>query len=249
MDLSTSNIIVTGAAGSFGGFLIESLAPHCQQLIGLDLREGDLSPEAKERGNVKFLKVDLTDEKQVADAIENVSAEYGEIHGIVNNAGLIHSEPLVNLFSRDNPIHSLENWKRVIDINLTALFTISAHVAMAMMKKRTKGAIVNISSISAYGNAGQSAYAASKAGVIGLTKTWAKELGMWGIRTNAVAPGFFDTPSTHSALNESIVKHVVKETPLKKLGNTQDLTHTIRYILENDFLNGEVIDLTGGLTL
>lgn len=249
MNLGKSNIIITGAGGSFGSFLLESLAEVSERVIGLDLYFDNLSEELKSRDNVLLKVVDLTNEEQVGKTVAEIVEECGTIHGLVNNAGIIHSEPLVNMFSKESPLHNLASWKKVIDINLTAVFSLTSHVAHAMMKNRTKGTIVNISSISAYGNAGQSAYAASKAGVIGLTKTWAKELAIWGIRTNAIAPGFFDTPSTHEALNESIVKHIKKETPLKKLGKPEELFHTLKYVLENDFLNGDVIDLTGGLTL
>lgn len=249
MDLSKSNIIITGAGGAFGSFLLESLTGVSACVIGLDLHFDNLSSELKRAENVLLKVVDLTNEEEVATAVSEIIEECGAIHGLVNNAGIIHSEPLVNLFSKESPLHSLASWKKIIDINLTAVFTLSSHVALAMMKNRTKGAIINISSISAYGNAGQSAYAASKAGVIGLTKTWAKELAIWGIRSNAIAPGFFDTPSTHDALNDSIVKHIKKETPLKKLGKPEELFHSLKYALENEFLNGDVIDLTGGLTL
>lgn len=249
MDLSKSKIVITGAGGAFGSFLIEHFSPICEQVVGLDLQFDSLSSALKNLPNIEFIEVDLRDVNQVDEVVTRIIETYGVIDGLINNAGIIHSEPLVNLLSKESPLHSLSNWKKVIDINLTAVFVLTSRVAMEMIKKRTKGAIINISSISAYGNAGQSAYAASKAGVIGLTKTWAKELGMWGIRSNAVAPGFFDTHSTHAALRENTIKHIKKETPLKKLGEPSELFHTIQYMLENDFLNGEVIDLTGGLTL
>ncbi|MBO6660501.1 MAG: SDR family NAD(P)-dependent oxidoreductase [Roseivirga sp.] len=249
MDLSQSNIILTGAGGAFGATLLESLIPDSGHVIGVDLSFEKLPETIRNHAKVDLVKADLTDEVEVQKLVEGLFKKYGVINGLINNAGVIHNEPLVNLLSRDSPIHGLSSWQKVMDINLTAVFLLTAHVVSGMMKKRTKGAIINISSISAYGNAGQSAYAASKAGVIGLTKTWAKELGMWGIRSNAVAPGFFDTKSTHEALNESIIKHIKKETPLKKLGQPEDLYKAIKFTMENEFLNGEVIDLTGGLTL
>ena len=106
-----------------------------------------------------------------------------------------------------------------------------------------------MSSISAVGNAGQTAYSAAKAGLIALTKTWSKELGAFGIRSVAIAPGFIDTKSTSFALNDGIKKHILKNTPLKKLGNINDITKSILFAIENDFLNGTVIDVDGGLTI
>jgi len=249
MKLEDSNIIVTGAGGAFGSFLVQELSPLASKVIGVDISCENVPPSLLNLKNVSFVEVDITREEKVDSLFTQLKADYTQLHGLINNAGIIHSEPLVNLLSRESPIHSIKSWQKVMDINLTGTFLMSSRMAHFMMSKRTKGAIINISSISAYGNAGQSAYAASKAGVIGLTKTLAKELGIWGIRTNAIAPGFFDTGSTHQAIRESIVKHVIKETPLRKLGQPAELAHTVKYILENDFLNGEVIDLTGGLTI
>ncbi|PWL27236.1 SDR family NAD(P)-dependent oxidoreductase [uncultured Roseivirga sp.] len=249
MILKDSNIIITGAGGAFGSFLVQELSPLVSNVIGVDVNLDNVPSYLFQLRNASFIEADITSEDKVDRLFDQLKADYTQLHGLINNAGVIHSEPLVNLLSRESPLHSMKNWQKVVDINLTGTFIMSSRMAHAMMSKRVKGAIINISSISAYGNAGQSAYAASKAGVIGLTKTWAKELGIWGIRANAIAPGFFDTGSTHQAIKESIVKHVIKETPLRKLGKPTELAHTVKYILENDFLNGEVIDLTGGLTI
>lgn len=248
MEISASNIIVTGSSGSFGAHFVTYLASIANKVIGLDLNlpkesDGSKSP------NVQYFQVDLTNVEQVDEVLSRIFEEVGPIHGLINNAGIIHSEPLVNLLSREDPIHSTENWNKVVNINLNAVFILSSRVVHQMIKGRIKGAIINISSISAYGNAGQSAYSASKAALIGLTKTWSKELGMWGIRTNAIAPGFFETASTQEALPESIIKHVVKETPIKRMGEPLELAQSIQFILENDFLNGHVLDLNGGLTI
>jgi 3-oxoacyl-[acyl-carrier protein] reductase len=118
-----------------------------------------------------------------------------------------------------------------------------------MVTRRTKGVIVNISSISACGNEGQTAYSAAKAAVNAMTVTWSKELGRWGIRCNAVAPGFIGTESTRHALSESNLKHVQDSTPLRRLGKAEEVAHAVTALIENDFINGVILDVNGGLTI
>jgi len=194
-------------------------------------------------------KVDVTDEKEVSKAIQTVLNKFKRVDILINNAGVIYSEPLINIMNIDKMRHSYESFKKIIDINLNSVFLVSSYVVESMIKNRVKGVIINISSISAKGNAGQSAYSASKAGVEALTKTWAKELGGFGIRSVAIAPGFIDTNSTSRALNEKIIKHIKSNTPLKRLGRTDELSNTVLFIINNEFINGTVIDLNGGLII
>ena len=118
-----------------------------------------------------------------------------------------------------------------------------------MIKLRTKGVIINISSICACGNEGQTAYSAAKAGVNAMTVTWSKELGRWGIRTNAVAPGFIGTDSTRDALNEVVLKHIQSNTPLRRLGQAEEVAQAVITLIKNDFINGIVLDVNGGLRI
>ena len=118
-----------------------------------------------------------------------------------------------------------------------------------MARDRVKGVIINFSSISAAGNAGQIAYSAAKAGIEALTKALAKELGMFKIRVCALAPGFIETESTKNSLSESMLDYWKKETPLRRLGKVEDITRTIEYVIETDYLSGEIIHIDGGLTI
>jgi 3-oxoacyl-[acyl-carrier protein] reductase len=118
-----------------------------------------------------------------------------------------------------------------------------------MLKRRTKGVVINLSSISANGNAGQSAYSAAKAGVNALTRTWAKELGGVGIRFVSIAPGFLDTPSTQTALSEAILTKLKQQIPLRRLGEVEHIYQAVRFIVENDYLNGTVLEVDGGLVI
>ena len=198
---------------------------------------------------IKCYNTDLTDYEAVQRFTDDLFKEHGKLNVLVNNAGIIHSEPLINILKRDDAKHSLENWKKTIDINLNAVFYVTVSVAEKMVKTRSKGVIINISSISSYGNAGQSAYSATKAALNALTVTWSKELGMFGIRCVAIAPGFIDTPSTRAALAEAKIKSYEKATPLGRMGKIEELLHSVNFIIENDFYNGTILNLDGGLKL
>jgi len=213
----------------------------------------DHNREALDRVNSRFPEAtvyacDVTDEIQIATTVQAIIERYLKIDILINNAGMIYSEPLFKLMA-DEKKHSIENWKRVLDINLTSVFLMSSHVVEQMILRRTKGLIINISSISAKGNEGQSAYSAAKAGVEALTKVWAKELGRYGIRSVAIAPGFMDTESTHQALSEQLLENVKEEILMKKLGDPNDLARLIVSVIESDFINGTVIEVNGGMCI
>src|SRR5262249_1930693 len=139
-------------------------------------------------------------------------------------------------------------WRRVIEANLTAPF-IAASLVAARMARTGGGAIVNFSSIASGGNAGQSAYSAAKAGIEGLTRTMAAELGPFGIRVNAVALGFIDVPTTHAALPESQAKNLAARTPLGRFGQIYEVIGAVQFLAENSFTTGAVLRIDGGLRL
>lgn len=245
MNLPDCNVLITGGSGGIGRGLVNDLCKEAKNIIILDKSE----PEDKAGDNVHFFPLDLTSILEIEETVKKVYNSIGEINVLVNNAGVIHSEPLINLFNKGDKKHSFQNWSETIEINLNAVFFLSAYISEKMVEKRTKGLIINMSSISSYGNAGQSAYAASKAGINALTKTWAKELGMFGIRCNAIAPGFIDTPSTADALNEAKIKQYKKMTPLGRLGKVDEISKAVRFIIDNDFYTGDIMDLNGGLSI
>jgi 3-oxoacyl-[acyl-carrier protein] reductase len=136
-----------------------------------------------------------------------------------------------------------------MDVNLNSVFYMTSHMVDNMVAKKMQGVIINISSISAQGNVGQSAYSATKAAVEALTKTWAKELGMFKIRSACIAPGFFDTPSTRESLNENMLEQWKKNVPLKRLGVLDELYSGVEFIIRNDYYNGKILQIDGGLTI
>ena len=240
MNVEGLVVLVTGGAGNIGQAIVKSLESRGASVVIMDLHKVNKK---------NYYKVDLCNEQQVEETVNSIIKKYNRIDVLINNAGAIYSEPLINIMNPKQMRHSYDSFKKYVQINLDTAFIISSIVIEKMVRKRIKGVIINMSSISAVGNAGQSAYSAAKAGLIALTKTWSKELGAFGIRSVAIAPGFIDTESTSHALNDGIIKHLLKNTPLKKLGKVDDITKSILFAIENDFLNGTVIEVDGGLTI
>jgi 3-oxoacyl-[acyl-carrier protein] reductase len=198
---------------------------------------------------VTCIECDVSDHSQVVAAMNRFHDSAGAADVLVNNAGVLYSAPLVTIQASGVQTHDPSEWNRVLAADLSSVFYMTACAVARMIATRTKGVIVNISSVSAAGNAGQSAYSAAKAGVNALTAVWAKELGPLGIRVVAVAPGFVDTPSTSGALSEASLRETVKRIPLKRLGRPEEIADGVVAVLENDFFHGRVFELDGGLTL
>lgn len=183
-------------------------------------------------------KFDVSNKEQVDAAIAEIVEKYGRIDVLVNNAGITRD----GLFMR----MSDENWNAVINTNLSSAFFVSQPVVKVMMKQRS-GAIVNMASVvGVSGNAGQANYSAAKAGLIGLTKTLAKELGSRGIRVNAVAPGFINTDMTKDLDTSKFLDFI----PLKRLGEAEDIAKTVKFLAADaDYITGQVIEVDGGLII
>ncbi|NNC98869.1 MAG: SDR family oxidoreductase [Gammaproteobacteria bacterium] len=239
-------ILITGGASGLGNTIAHHLFTENATIIVFDVNSDKLSETCRD---FDTYIVDVTDYDAVQQSVDAIIETYGKIDVLINNAGVIHSELLVNITKQDGMKHSYDSFKNTLKVDLDSVFIMTSIVAEKMILSRTKGCIINISSICAQGNAGQTAYSAAKGGVESLTKTWGKELGVFGIRTNAIAPGFIDTPSTSAALNEETVKHIIDNTPLRALGNTGNIAQAVSYIINNDFVNASVLQIDGGLTL
>lgn len=238
--------IVTGGANGLGLGIAENLAERGAKVVVLDR---DVEALAKLPKNISCRKLDVTDFNKVKEVVTNVVNDFGQIGILVNNAGVIYSEPFVNIMHPDRLMHDYQRFRDSIKVNLDSVFIMTSVVVEKMVMARMKGVIVNISSICASGNEGQTAYSAAKAGVNAMTITWAKELGRFGIRCNAVAPGFICTESTRKALSESAIKHIKENTPLRCLGEVDDVAKAVFTVIENDFINGIILDVNGGLSL
>jgi 3-oxoacyl-[acyl-carrier protein] reductase len=248
MDLSNAKVLITGGGRGIGNFLALQLLKEAGKVIVIDNNQELLSRLPK-HDNLLSFQCDITQPLAVETIIREVFNKHGGINVCINNAGLIHSELLVNLLSASDKKHNIGNWERVINVNLNAVFYISANVIEQMLVHKVKGVVINISSISARGNVGQSAYAASKAAVEALSKTWSKELGMFKIRSVSIAPGFFDTPSTKESLGDHMLARWEKAVPLGRLGKLEELLSAVKFVIENDYFNGKTLDIDGGLTL
>jgi 3-oxoacyl-[acyl-carrier protein] reductase len=249
MELNGKNIIVTGGLKGLGKAIVKRLCNEMANVAVFDIDpEGVKKIEACFPG-VSYYHCDVTNIKQVEQSVNTYFEKAGHIDILINNAGILHNEPLIKFASSGIEKHSIDAWHKVLETDLSSVFYMTANVVEKMIQKRTKGLIINISSVCAAGNAGQSAYSAAKAGVNALTATWAKELGVFGIRTAAVSPGFFDTESTHNVMNESILKEIVKEIPLRRLGKAEEVAEGIISVIKNDYYSGNVLEITGGLVI
>ena len=249
MNLKEKKVIVTGGIRGIGKAIVSNLLNEGAIVGVFDIDVAGFDNLQQDNANVWCFECDVTDHLQVASAVDRFYDDFGEINALINDAGILFSAPLVRLTPQGIVKHDVNMWEKVIATDLSSVFYMTAHVAERMILKRTKGVIVNISSICAGGNAGQSAYSAAKAGVNALTVTWAKELGLLGIRVIGIAPGFFDTESTHKAISDDHIKHVVKEVPLRRLGKTDEIARCVTSVLQNDYINGKIIAIDGGLTI
>lgn len=193
--------------------------------------------------------MDVTRPEEVLAVVAAIVEQNGRLDILVNNAGVIFSEPFVNIMNPAGMMHDYARFQNSIAVNLNSVFIVTSAVVEQMVRRRTKGVIVNISSISACGNEGQVAYSAAKAGVNAMTVTWSKELGRWGIRCNAIAPGFIGTESTRKALSETSLKHIQANTPLRRLGEAGEVAQAVAAVIGNNFMNGVILNVNGGLTI
>jgi 3-oxoacyl-[acyl-carrier protein] reductase len=247
MNLAGKVIVVTGGAQGIGLAIAERCAENGASVAVWDYRAdaiagaleriGDRSPRAQMAGFI----VDVSDLAAVQDAVKATLARFGRIDGLVNNAGVV----------ADAQLHKMSEaqWDLVIDINLKGVFNCTRASVDALLA--STGAIVNISSIVGLsGNIGQTNYAAAKAGVLGMSKTWARELGRKGVRSNAICPGFIETPIL-AAMPVRLINEMVAQIPQKRMGQPREIAAAAVFLLsaEASYINGATLEVTGGLTL
>jgi 3-oxoacyl-[acyl-carrier protein] reductase len=250
MEINNSNIIITGAGSGFGKAMSLYFASRGALVFGVDINEHALSKLKEEGGeNVHVFKCDVSNNSEVEKVVDEIIELNKNVNVLINNAGIMKNALLVNLLSRPDSRHSVELWDKVIQVNQNAVFYMTRSVANKMIRNRNKGVIINISSIAAKGNAGQTAYAATKAAVEAMSKVWAKELGGFGIRSVSIAPGFMNTLGTHDALEEKMLASWIEKTPLKRTGEIGEVVLAAQFAIENDFFNGEILSVNGGLNI
>ncbi|HNQ46037.1 MAG TPA: 3-oxoacyl-[acyl-carrier-protein] reductase [Syntrophorhabdus sp.] len=233
--------IVTGGSQGIGRSIAEFLAAKGGDVVIFDIADSsDIVQYIRQKGQrSEFYQIDVSNFNMVGEAVDKVIKDMGRVSNLVNNAGITADKLLLRMKEED--------WDRVLQINLKSAFNCTKAVVRYMLK--TGGSIVNISSIAGVmGNAGQANYAASKAGLIGFTKSVAREYGERGIRVNAVAPGFIKTRMTES-LDEKSRETMFKAIPLGRLGEPDDIAHVVYFLLSEygSYITGEVINVNGGL--
>ena len=246
MRLKQKICIVTGAAQGIGLATAVKFAHEGATVIVCDLRQTgvDLAVEAcrAEGAKAEGHLVDVTDRTSVDAMVAAVLAAHGRIDVLVNNAGITKDARLQKM--------TLAQFDSVIDVNLRGVFHCAQAVADTMVAQRA-GVILNASSVvGIYGNFGQTNYAAAKFGVIGFTKTWSRELGPKGVRVNAVAPGFVETPIL-ATIPDKVLQHMREQVPLQRLGRPEEIANVYAFLASDEasYINGAVIEVSGGMTV
>jgi 3-oxoacyl-[acyl-carrier protein] reductase len=248
MNLNGKKIIVTGGANGIGLSLVKKLAKKRCIICVIDNDISILDRFRESGNNIVPFHADVSSYIQVQLAIGSFINQYGNIDIVVNNAGILIDFPLVT-FNKKVKESNLKKWRTVIETNLGRVFFVSSIVAENMIRNHVKGLIINISSISSFGNKGQTAYAASKAGVNAMTTTWAKELSQFGIRTAGIAPGFINTAMFLESMNKDLQEELLKKVLLKRAGEPEEIVETVLFIIRNDYINGQIFYIDGGTEL
>lgn len=244
MEFEGQVVLVTGGARGIGQAVAEQFARRGARVVIADvsLESAEKTAQELEAAGTRpvAIKLDVSRSDEVGKAFEEIIKEFGKLDILVNNAGITRDALILRMKEED--------WDSVIDINLKGVFLCSRE-AVKIMGKQRYGRIVSIASVVAFmGNPGQANYSASKAGIIGLTKTIAREYAKRGITANAVAPGFIATAMT-AALNENIKEEMLKSIPVGKFGTAEDVANAVLFFAspESGYITGQVIHVNGGM--
>lgn len=247
MRLKDKVAIITGGGRGIGEFTAKRFSQEGAKVVVADVNEDDVARVVAELtdsgGQAIGLKVDVTNRAIVDEMFKTTITAYGKLDILINNAGITADNTLLKMTEAE--------WDRVLNVNLKGVFHCGQAAATVMVAKGNGGVILNASSIvGIYGNYGQTNYAATKWGVIGMTKSWAKELGRSGIRVNAVAPGFIVTPMTEK-IPEKVLEMMKEKSALKSLGYADDIANAYLYLASDEarFITGTVLCVDGGLVL
>ena len=246
-------VAITGAGGGLGSAMAKRLATQGSRLALLDYVTEPMHELKASLGLAEadclVIGCDVTNEDAVDAAFVKINDHFGGLDVLVNNAGITRDALMVKV--KDGELISrmtLANWNAVINVNLTGVFLCGRAAAEHMAVAGGPGLIINISSISHSGNMGQSNYTAAKAGVAAMAVTWAKELARYGVRVNAISPGFIGTEMVKAMKPEALAK-LSAMIPAGRIGDPDEIAHTVQYIIENDFVNGRNIEVDGGMRL
>jgi 3-oxoacyl-[acyl-carrier protein] reductase len=240
-NLKDKNIIVTGASGGIGNSIIKKLSEAGANILASGTRTEKLEEIKKNFKDIKILKFDISQSDKIEEFIENSTKELGgKLDCIVNNAGITQDNLAIRM--------SLEEWQKVIDINLTSTFLMSKFAIKKMLKNKS-GKIINITSVVGHtGNLGQANYTASKAGIIAMSKSLAIEYAKKNININCISPGFIKTAMTEK-IDEKFKEIIVSKIPSARLGEPEDIANAVLFLSSNQssYINGETLHVNGGM--
>ncbi|WP_283573511.1 3-oxoacyl-ACP reductase FabG [Ligilactobacillus aviarius] len=242
MDLTGKNVLVTGSSRGLGAAIAVKFAEHRANVI-LNARHEptELIQQIKDLGvQVWFIQADISSPRDIEEMVHQLDDHQIDVDVLVNNAGINRDKLMIGMREKD--------FDDVVNTNLIGTFRVTQPLFKRMLKRRT-GVIINMASVvGEHGNIGQANYAASKAGVIGFTKTVAQEGALRGVRCNAIAPGMIASSMT-AAIDEKRQKEIKERIPLKRLGTAEEVAQTALFLAQNDYLTGEVINVDGGMAM
>jgi short-chain dehydrogenase/reductase SDR len=229
--------LITGGARGIGKEIALKFAENGATVISGDLMDADYTHE-----NITHIKLNVTDRENIKEVAKELKEKYGRLDILVNNAGITRDSLLQRMKEAD--------WDLVVDINLKGVFNVMQGFVSLLLKSKASSVINMASVVGVDGNLGQTNYAATKGGVIAMSKTWAKEFGRKNLRSNALAPGFIKTDMTH-VLPEKVVEKVLDNTPLRKMGDAEDVANAALFLASDNskFITGQVLRIDGGLNL
>ena len=240
-NLKNKNIIVTGASGGIGNAIIRKLNEAGANILASGTRIEKLEELKKNFENIKILRFDISQSDKIEEFIENSTNDLGgSLDGIINNAGITQDNLAIRM--------SLDEWQKVININLTSTFLMSKFAIKKMLKNKS-GKIVNITSVVGHtGNLGQANYAASKAGIVAMSKSLAIEYAKKNINVNCISPGFIKTAMTDE-IDEKFKEVIVSKIPSARLGEPEDIANAVLFLSsdQSSYINGETIHVNGGM--
>ena len=240
-NLKNKNIIVTGASGGIGNSIIKKLNEAGANILASGTKIEKLEELKQNFKDIKTLKFDISQSDKIEDFIENATNELGgSLDGIVNNAGITQDNLAIRM--------SLEDWQKVININLTSTFLMSKFAIKKMLKNKS-GKIVNITSVVGHtGNLGQANYTASKAGIVAMSKSLAIEYAKKNINVNCISPGFINTAMTDK-IDDKYKEAILSKIPSARLGEPNDIANAVLFLIseQSSYINGETLHVNGGM--
>ena len=242
-NLKNKNVIVTGASGGIGNSIVERLNNENANILATGTKVEKLEKLKSRFKNIKILKFDISQHNKIEEFIDNAITELGgSLDCLINNAGITKDNLAIRM--------SLEEWTKVIDINLTSTFLMSKYAIKKMLKNKS-GKIINITSVVGHtGNIGQANYTASKAGIVAMSKSLAIEYAKKNININCISPGFISTAMTDQ-IDEKFKETILAKIPSNKLGKPEDIANAVIFLSsdQSDYINGETLHVNGGMYL